>query len=85
MDMGSNVGTAIVGGMSLLITYGGWFGASIGVLCAMEALSAYLHCLRLSWIEFNSKFFAAEGYQFEPLAVEMEYGIAVSAAIARNE
>ncbi|CAL5998179.1 V-type_proton ATPase subunit a [Hexamita inflata] len=77
--------TYIVGGASLLITFGGWFGASIAVLCLMEALSAFLHCLRLAWIEFNSKFFIADGYPFEPLRVELGLGIEQSADMARDE
>ena len=85
MDTGNTALTAAIGGLSLLVTYGGWFGATIGVLCAMEALSAYLHCLRLAWIEFNSKFFAAEGYLFEPLRADAGLGIAVTAQIARGE
>jgi V-type H+-transporting ATPase subunit a len=64
MSMG--MGT-VLGSISLLILYPAWFWASIAILCAMEALSAYLHCLRLSWIEFNSKFFEGEGFEFDPL------------------
>lgn len=62
------MGNWVVGGISLVITYACWFGANIAVICLMEALSAFLHCLRLAWIEFNSKFFVAEGWQFEPMA-----------------
>ena len=69
----------------MLITYAVWFGASIAVLCLMEALSAFLHCLRLAWIEFNSKFFAAEGHLFQPLAVDKNMGIEVTAQIARSQ
>ncbi|CAL6025367.1 V-type_proton ATPase subunit a [Hexamita inflata] len=78
--------TGVAGGaLSLLITYGAFFGATIGVLCMMEALSAYLHCLRLAWIEFNSKFFTAEGYTFEPLNGECGYGLAITSDMVRSE
>lgn len=69
IGMSLGMTSVAAGGLSLFITYVCWFGASIGVLCLMEALSAFLHCLRLAWIEFNSKFFTAEGYLFEPLAI----------------
>lgn len=85
LDLGNKAGTVLVGGLSMLITYAVWFGASIAVLCLMEALSAFLHCLRLAWIEFNSKFFAAEGHLFQPLAVDKNMGIEVTAQIARSQ
>jgi V-type H+-transporting ATPase subunit a len=52
-----------------------WFGASVALLCMMEGLSAYLHCLRLCWIEFNSKFFEAEGTAFTPMIAENNLSI----------
>jgi vacuolar-type H+-ATPase subunit I/STV1 len=41
--------------------------------------------LKLAWIEFNSKFFAAEGTLFDPLALEVGNNLLVSADIVRNE
>ena len=48
------------------IGYGVFAGVTFGVLLMMDVLECFLHALRLHWVEFQNKFFKADGVRFAP-------------------
>merc|ERR1719446_895462 len=52
--------------IAVYVLFAVWFMVTLGVLMGMDVLECVLHVLRLHWIEFQSKFYKADGHAFAP-------------------
>lgn len=64
------IGGGITSSNILIIVIGMYmfFNITLGVIMGMDSMECFLHALRLQWVEFQGKFYKADGWKFEPLS-----------------
>jgi len=60
-----------VDGMLLSMVFVIYGGVTFAVLLCMDFMECFLHTLRLHWVEFQNKFFKADGHKFQPFCFEI--------------
>mmetsp|Transcript_83409 Transcript_83409/g.137954 ORF Transcript_83409/g.137954 Transcript_83409/m.137954 type:complete len:197 (-) Transcript_83409:127-717(-) len=60
----------IVGGIVIFLMFGTWLGITLGILIFMDTMECFLHTLRLHWVEFQQKFYKADGVSFAPYKIK---------------
>ena len=66
--MASESWPIILNAIPIYIGFAMFIGVTAGILLGMDVMECFLHTLRLHWVEFQSKFYKADGHKFEPFS-----------------
>ena len=64
--LGNSTTSWVANGILLIIAFPLFSGVTTLVLLFMDLMECFLHTLRLHWVEFQNKFYKADGYQYKP-------------------
>jgi V-type H+-transporting ATPase subunit a len=71
LQLGLKQDDPVKGPIMITFMFAAWSLFTLAILVMMEGLSAFLHTLRLHWVEFMSKFYEGLGYVFVPFSFKI--------------